>query len=146
VLGYLDRARADDARVVLGGERVLHESGAAFVAPTVLDRVPQQSPVMQDEIFGPVLSAISFEEVEDGIRLANDTRFGLAAALWTGSVTDAHRIARRLRAGTVWINTYDAASVTTPFGGFGASGSGRDRSLAALDAYTALKTTWLGLA
>lgn len=145
VLGYLDLARDDGADVVTGGERVLADSGGAFVAPTVLDGVPQHSPVTQDETFGPVLTTIAFDDVEDGVRLANDTRFGLAAAVWTGSVGTAHRVARRLRAGTVWVNTYDASSVTTPFGGFGASGSGRDRSLAALDAYTAAKTTWIDL-
>lgn len=146
VLGYLDLARQEGARVVLGGERVSADSGACFVAPTVLDGVRQDSAVMQDEIFGPVLSVIGFSDPDEGVRLANDTRFGLAAAVWTGSVSTAHRVARRLRAGTVWVNTYDASSVTTPFGGFGASGSGRDRSLAALDAYTAVKTIWVDLA
>ncbi len=145
VLGYLDVASRDGAAVVTGGTTPLTETGGAYVAPTVLDGVPQASPVMQDEIFGPVLTAIGFEDVDDGIRLANDTRFGLAAAVWTGSVTTAHRVARRLRAGTVWVNTYDASSVATPFGGFKASGSGRDRSLSALDAYTAAKTTWIDL-
>jgi acyl-CoA reductase-like NAD-dependent aldehyde dehydrogenase len=145
VLGYLDLARRDGARFVTGGDQVLRESGGAYVAPTVLDAVPQDSPVTQDEIFGPVLTTASFTDVDVGIRLANDTRYGLAAAVWTGSVSTAHRIARRLRAGTVWVNTYDASSVATPFGGFGASGHGRDRSLTALDAYTALKTTWIDL-
>lgn len=146
VLGYLDLARQQDARVVVGGERLLPDSGGCFVSPTVLDGVPQSSAVMQDEIFGPVLTAIGFSDVDEGVRLANDTRFGLAAAVWTGSVAEAHRITRRLRAGTVWVNTYDASSVTTPFGGFGASGHGRDRSLTALDAYTASKTIWIDLA
>ncbi len=150
VLGYLDLARSEGAHVVTGGgavdgESVGASSGAAFVAPTVLDGVRQDSAVTQDEIFGPVLTVTAFEDLDEGVRLANDTRFGLAAAVWTGSVTTAHRVARRLRAGTVWVNTYDAASVSTPFGGFGASGSGRDRSLAALDAYSAAKTTWIDL-
>ena len=91
------------------------------------------------------LVAIEANDSEEALKLANDTDYGLAAAVWTNNIAKAHNFARNLRAGTVWINTFDALDVITPFGGFGASGTGRDKSLHALDAYSALKTTWVDL-
>jgi acyl-CoA reductase-like NAD-dependent aldehyde dehydrogenase len=99
----------------------------------------------QDEVFGPVLAIQRAEDVDDAIALANGTGYGLAAAVWTSNVSTAHHVARRLRAGTVWVNTFDVSSLTTPFGGVKDTGHGRDRSLHALDAYTHLKTTWISL-
>ena len=145
VLGYLDLGRAEGGQVVTGGGRIRTESGGYFVAPTVLRDVDNSARVAQEEIFGPVLTTTTFTSEEQAVRLANQTRYGLAASVWTSRLGTAHRVARALRAGTVWVNTFDASDVITPFGGFKDSGSGRDKSLHALDAYSALKTTWINV-
>ncbi|MBC7517860.1 MAG: aldehyde dehydrogenase [Microbacteriaceae bacterium] len=146
VLAYTAIAR-DESAVVHGGNRVTVDglSGGYFVEPTVFDRVDNAGRIGQEEIFGPVLSVSTVRGAAEAVRVANDSAYGLAASVWTANITTAHAIARELRAGTVWVNTFDVADVITPFGGFKASGSGRDRSLHAFDAYTALKTTWINL-
>lgn len=144
VAGYLDLARAEGGHFVAGGG-IDDTGGGCFVQPTVIDGVAADSRVAQEEIFGPVLVTLAADGVDDAVRIANGTRYGLAASVWSRDLATAHRTARRLRAGTVWINTFDASDVITPFGGFKDSGSGRDKSLHALDTYTALKTTWVNL-
>ena len=101
--------------------------------------------IAREEIFGPVLSTITFSDVEEAVKIANDVSYGLTAAVWSRDISTAHRIAKRLRAGTVYVNCYDADDITVPFGGFKQSGNGRDKSLHAMDKYTELKTTWIDL-
>jgi len=141
--GYLDLARDEGAEFLAGGEAPA--AGSCFVRPTVLGGLPNSSRVAQEEIFGPVLTVIDAKDEADAIIKANDTKYGLAASVWTADLRTAHRVAGQLRAGVVWVNTFDAGDVMTPFGGFKDSGYGRDRSLHALDAYSALKTTWINL-
>lgn len=145
VLGYIEVGREEGAQLKLGGQRVLSESGGYFIEPTVFDEVRNSMRIAQEEIFGPVLSTITFKDVDEAVRIGNETCFGLAAAVWTRDITVAHKTARALRAGTVWVNCFDHGSIAVPFGGFKESGIGRDKSLHALEKYTELKTTWVHL-
>jgi gamma-glutamyl-gamma-aminobutyraldehyde dehydrogenase/4-guanidinobutyraldehyde dehydrogenase/NAD-dependent aldehyde dehydrogenase len=145
VVAYIHLAGADRSTIVAGGNRVREDSGGYFVEPTVIDGVDNRSRIAQEEIFGPVLAVTEFQGIDEGVTLANATPYGLAAAVWTRDVSTAHRVSRSLRAGTVWVNTYAATDVMTPFGGFKESGHGRDKSLHALQGYTGLKTTWIKL-
>jgi len=143
VNAYLDLIGQDGEKLIFGGDKTTGSD--LLIKPTLIDNVKPDSRLAQEEIFGPVLVAIDAKDEEDALRLANGTEYGLAASVWTNNVARAHKFARKLRAGTVWVNTFDMLDVITPFGGFGASGSGRDKSLHALDAYSALKTTWVDL-
>jgi gamma-glutamyl-gamma-aminobutyraldehyde dehydrogenase/4-guanidinobutyraldehyde dehydrogenase/NAD-dependent aldehyde dehydrogenase len=143
VLGFIESGREEGAQLVAGGSQVRTESGGYYVAPTVFDKVHRGMRIAREEIFGPVLSVLSFTHLDEAVREANATPYGLQAAVWTADLGKAHRTARALRAGTVHVNQYDEDDITVPFGGYKQSGNGRDKSLHAFDKYTELKTTWI---
>ncbi|MFV3306982.1 aldehyde dehydrogenase [Pseudomonas sp. NY15181] len=145
VLSYIQAGHDDGAKLVAGGKRTLEETGGTYVEPTIFDGVTNAMRIAREEIFGPVLSVIEFEDAEEAVRIANDTPYGLAAGVWTSDLSKAHLTAKALRAGSVWVNQYDGGDMTAPFGGFKQSGNGRDKSLHAFDKYTELKATWIKL-
>jgi acyl-CoA reductase-like NAD-dependent aldehyde dehydrogenase len=145
VLDYIEVGRAEGARLAFGGLQVRRESGGCFVEPTLFDGVAPSMRIAREEIFGPVLAVTSFRDEAEAVRLANDSSYGLAAAVWTRELAAAHRMSRAIRAGVVYVNCYDADDITVPFGGFRQSGIGRDKSLHAFDKFTELKTTWIDL-
>ncbi len=146
VLGYIESGKAEGAQLLLGGRRIFEKSGGYYVEPTIFDRVGGRMRIAREEIFGPVLSVMSFSTDEEAVALANDTNYGLAASIYTGNVNRAHRVARAIRAGTVSVNCFSEGDLTTPFGGFKESGfAGRDKSIWAHEQYTELKTVWMQL-
>jgi gamma-glutamyl-gamma-aminobutyraldehyde dehydrogenase len=144
-LRYIETAKHEGGKLALGGSRARVESGGFYVEPTVFDRVAPEATLAREEVFGPVLAVTRFTEPDDAIRIANNTSYGLAAGLWTKDVTLAHRAAREIRSGLVWINGWDSCDITMPFGGFKQSGFGRDRSLHALYKYADLKSVSITL-
>lgn len=142
VLGFIERA-ATDGQVLIGGKRQKVDGRGCFVEPTVVSDLAPTAELVTEEVFGPVLAIQTFRDDAEAVAMANSTVYGLAASVWTNNLRRAHTVAAALRAGTVSVNTVDALSAQTPFGGFKQSGFGRDLSLHALDKYTGLKTTWI---
>lgn len=145
VMGYIDVGKQGGAQLICGGERSRPESGGYFVKPTIFDEVDPSMRIAQEEIFGPVLSTLTINGADDAVRVANDTIYGLYAAVWTADINKAFKVVRGVRAGAVNVNTYSGGDITTPFGGFKQSGFGRDKSLHALEKYTALKASCIVL-
>jgi (Z)-2-((N-methylformamido)methylene)-5-hydroxybutyrolactone dehydrogenase len=145
ILAYIDIAKAEGARCLLGGGPATKEEGGGryFVKPTIFADVDNRMRIAQEEVFGPVLSVIKFKDEDDAVRIANDIAYGLGAGVWTQSVKRAHGIAKRIKAGTVWVNTYRAVSFLMPFGGYKASGLGRENGMEAIEGYLQTKSVWI---
>ena len=143
VMGYIEQGKQAGAKLLFGGAAARVDTGGFYVAPTLFDQVDSSMSIAAEEIFGPVLSVLSFTDINDAVRQANSTPYGLQAAVWTKDLTKAIQTARALKAGTVHVNQYDSDDITVPFGGYKQSGNGRDKSLHAFDKYTELKTTWI---
>jgi len=147
ILGYIDVAKKEGARLVMGGGKATRpECGTGrFVEPTIFADVDNRMRIAQEEVFGPVLSVIPFKDEEEALQIANDTRFGLGSGVWTSDIGRAIRMSERIKAGTVWVNTYRAVSYMTPFGGYKDSGIGRENGAEAIDAYLQTKSVWLNV-
>ncbi len=146
VLGYIEAGKSEGARLVAGGKHVSVDGGKGFfIEPTIFGDVKNDMKIAQEEIFGPVLAAMTFNDIDEVVRLANQNIYGLAAAVWTRDVKRAHTVSRLLRAGTVWINTYGLMDASLPFGGYKSSGFGRELGQNALEHYTEVKTVWMNL-
>lgn len=144
ILGYIETGRKEGARVVSGGERNVIGNGY-YVKPTIFDQVTPGMTIAREEIFGPVVAILPFTSDDEAVALANDSVYGLAAGVWTNNLKRAHRMAARLQAGTVWVNTYNFYDPAAPFGGYKMSGFGRELGQASLNEFMQLKTVWIDL-
>jgi len=143
VAEYIGIGRSEGAQLVFGGGQVLEETGGHYHEPSIFAAVDNAMRIAQEEIFGPVLCVIKYNSEDDAIRMANDTIYGLAGAVWSNNINTAHKVAEAVRVGTMGINNYFGGDITVPFGGFKQSGNGRDKSIHAFHDYTELKTTWI---
>jgi acyl-CoA reductase-like NAD-dependent aldehyde dehydrogenase len=143
VADYVEIGRNEGAQLLAGGGTVMEETGGFYHEPTIFSDVNNQMRIAQEEIFGPVLSVLTFKDAEDAVQIANDSIYGLAGAVWSRDINTAHKVADKVRVGTMGINNYFGGDITVPFGGFKESGNGRDKSMHAFDDYTELKTTWI---
>ena len=144
-LEYVAIAKSEGAQLRTGGERILSDSGGYYMQPTIFSDVSADMRIAREEVFGPVLSVIPFRDEAEAIAIANGTDYGLAAGLWTGNLARAHRMIRQIQAGVVHVNCYGGSDITVPLGGMKQSGNGHDKSLHALEKYTALKTAWINI-
>ncbi len=146
ILGYIEIGKSEGAQLITGGKRASVGNGNGFfIEPTIFGGVKNDMTIAREEIFGPVLATLTFDDVDQVAELANQNPYGLAAAIWTRDIKRAHALSRRLKAGTVWINTYGLMDAALPFGGYKQSGFGRDLGAQALESYTEVKTVWLQL-
>jgi acyl-CoA reductase-like NAD-dependent aldehyde dehydrogenase len=145
VLDYIDIAQREGAQLVLGGgpsERPECGDGW-FVEPTIFTGVDNGMRIAQEKVFGPVLAVVPFKDEDDAVAIANDSRYGLGAGVWTSDIGRAFRVSQQIRSGTVWVNTYRAVSYLAPFGGFKSSGIGRENGIGAIEEYLETKTVWI---
>lgn len=142
VVNYINKGKKEGAKLVTGGS---YTDRGYFVEPTVFTEVEDEMSITKEEIFGPVVVAMPYEDIDEMIKRANDSLYGLAAGLWTENIRNAHYVANRLKAGTVWVNCYNLTDPATPFGGYKQSGFGREMGSYALDNYTEVKSVWIGL-
>ena len=146
VMGFIASGRSGGAQLVTGGERLGGELGSGyFLSPTIFAHQDDSLPIVQEEIFGPVVAATAFDDWDELVQRANDTHYGLASGIWTQDISKAHRFAHALKAGTVWINGYGYFDAAAPFGGYKQSGFGREMGKDAIELYTQVKTVWVGL-
>ncbi|MBM3464362.1 MAG: aldehyde dehydrogenase family protein, partial [Armatimonadetes bacterium] len=141
--GYVALGQEEGAKLLTGGRRLTDLGKGYFYAPTIFDGVRPEMRIAQEEIFGPVLCVLTFDNEDEAVRLANSTVFGLVSSVWTKDSARAHRLARRIKAGSVWLNLWNGFDSASPFGGYKQSGFGREMGMHALESYTQVKSVWV---
>ena len=144
-LDFVEKAKSEGGNIEIGGNRILKSSGGFYMEPTIISSVKQDTEVFQNEVFGPILTVTAFSNEDEAIKLANGTDFGLASGIWTSNLSRAHKMVKKIKAGTVFVNTYGGSDNTIPLTGVKQSGNGSDKSLHALDKFTDLKSVWMKL-